>query len=626
MGVCTVQLTDAQLRQLQSRVQKPGRYAGREWNSVTKDWSRARATLVLAYPDLYEIGMSNLGLALLYDRVNQRPDLLAERVYAPWPDMEAALRAAGLPLYSLESRHALNAFDVIGFSLQHELNYTNMLAMLELGRVPVLASERSATDPLVIAGGSCTYNPAPLADFVDVFAIGEGEEVLIELLDAVAEWKTDRMADGRQALLLRLAQIPGLYVPALYATRYQADGTIATIAPSLPGVPAQVRKRIVARLGPMPARPIVPTMQIVHDRASVEIQRGCSRGCRFCQAGMIYRPIRQRSVDETLRAIDEALAATGYNEVALVSLSSSDHPGIEEIVARAMAEHAEQGISVSLPSLRIDSFSVRLAEMIQSTRKTGFTFAPEAGSQRLRDVVNKGVCEEDLLRTAEAVFQSGWNRLKLYFMLGLPTETDDDVLEIARLVREIRSVGRAIRGRRVEVSVSVGTFVPKPFTPFQWEPLAERGDIEHRQQLLRGRAQMDGVKLSWPDWDSTWLEAVLSRGDARLGRVIARVWGAGARFEAWSESYRPTLWHEALAQLGVDADWYTRRPRDPAEVLPWDVLDVGVTRTFLLRERDRALRGELSPDCSGECHACGVRGAYAAERQAVDPADWRCPA
>ena len=622
-----MQLDDAQLRHLLSSVQKPGRYAGREWNSVTKDWEHTRVTLALAYPDIYEIGMSNLGLALLYDRVNQRPDMLAERVYAPWPDMEDALRAADLPLYSLETRHSLNTFDVVGFSLQHELTYTNVLAMLAQGRVPVLACERTCDDPLVVAGGSCTYNPAPMSDFIDVFAIGEGEEVLVELLDVVAEWKSAGRSspDARMVLLERLAAVPGLYVPSLYETTYNPDQTIASLAPVRAGVPRQVRKRILSQLGPEPAHPIVPTLQIIHDRASVEIQRGCSRGCRFCQAGIIYRPIRQRSVDETLAAIDQALATTGYNEVALVSLSSSDHPGIDEIVSRAMAAHVEQGISVSLPSLRIDSFSVRLAEMIQSTRKTGFTFAPEAGSQRLRDVINKGVTEEDLLRTAEAVFRSGWNRIKLYFMLGLPTETDEDVIEIARLVREIRAVGRAARNRRVEVSASVGTFVPKPFTPFQWVPLAEQGLVEHRQHLLRSRSQADGVKISWPDWDNTWLEAVLSRGDARLGRVVARAWQAGARFEAWSEYFRPELWRTALEQEGIDSAFYAHRPRTPEETLPWDVLDVGVARSFLWQEYQKALSGELSPDCRAQCHSCGVREAFAAERPCTQDHDWGCP-
>jgi len=629
-----VQLTDERLAAILTRVQKPARYVGGEWNSVVKHWDCAATTadspvtLALAYPDTYEIGMSNLGLTILYDLVNRREGFVAERVYLPWDDMQAALRAAGIPLFSLETRHALADFDVIGFSLQHELTYSNVLAMLEMGGLPVLAHERDATMPLVIAGGSCTHNPEPMADFVDLFVIGEGEEVLLELLEAVRLWKAGakqgrspaRVERGR--LLERLARIAGVYVPSLYRVSYRSDGMLAALDPLQAGVPAQVRKRILPRLGPAPTRPIVPAMEIVHDRGAVEIQRGCSRGCRFCQAGVIYRPIRERPVGETLQAIDDLLANTGYAEVGLVSLSSSDHSGIAEIVSGAMARHAEEGLAISLPSLRMDSFSVKLAEMIQSVRKTGFTFAPEAGSQRLRDVINKGVSEEDLLRTTAAAFSSGWNRLKLYFMLGLPTETDEDVLEIARLIREISEQGRAMRGRRVDIAVSVSTFVPKPHTPFQWAPLAEREVVERRQRLLREKANMRGVTLSWPSWEDTWLEALLSRGDRRLGAVIHRAWRSGAMFDAWSERFRPALWRQALADEGLDPDLYTARPRDRAELLPWAVVDVGVTQRFLWREYEHALQAALSPDCRQDCHTCGILAAYGHER---GDCAWGCP-
>jgi radical SAM family uncharacterized protein len=624
-----VPLSAAQLHRLLWQVQKPARYVGGELHSVTKDWATVEVTLALAYPDLYEIGMSNLGLAILYDLVNRRPAFLAERVYAPWPDMEAALRAAGLPLYSLETRHALAEFDVIGFSLQHELNYSNVLNMLDLAGLPVWAHERTAEMPLVIAGGSCAYNPEPLAEFVDLFVLGEGEEVLLELLEAVAAWKRARRQgtgpEDRRTLLRRLAQIPGIYVPSLYQVVYGPGGELRAINPAEEDVPARVRKRIVPRLGPTPTRPIVPIMETVHDRATVEIQRGCSRGCRFCQAGIIYRPIRERPAAEVLADMEAILANTGYAEVALVSLSSSDHSQIEEIIAQALARHRDDGLSISLPSLRIDSFSVRLAEMIQSTRKTGFTFAPEAGSQRLRDVINKGVTEADLLRTAEAAFQSGWNRIKLYFMVGLPTETDEDALEIARLVRELMSLGRQIRGRAVEISASVATLVPKPHTPFQWAPLARREDVERRQRLLQDALRLRGVHLSWPDWESTWLEAILSRGDRRLGRVIHRVWRAGAKFDAWSEHFRPELWREALAQEGLDPAWYTDRERPYEEVLPWAMVDVGVSPAFLWQEYRRALAGELSPDCREICHHCGILTAFAQERRTLAQGRWGCP-
>ncbi len=620
-----MRISDERLQMLLAQVQKPARYAGKEWNSVAKDWANVQVTLALAYPDTYEVGMSNLGLMILYDLVNRRPEYLAERVYAPWVDMETAMRAAHVPLFALESRRSLTDFDVIGFSLQHELNYTNVLNMLDLAGLPILSSERTSPLPLIIAGGSCAYNPEPMADFVDLFVIGEGEEILLELLDAVREWKAQSRAQDKQELLRQLAQISGIYVPSFYRCDYREDGTVAAITPIVEGAPSRVRKRIVPRLGPAPTRPIVPIMQVIHDRAMVEIQRGCGRGCRFCQAGMIYRPIRERPVDETLEAIDALLAATGHSEVSLLSLSSSDHSGIEEIVSQTLARHAEDGITVSLPSLRIDSFSVRLAEMIQSTHKSGFTFAPEAGSQRLRDVINKGVTEEDLMRTTEAAFRNGWNRIKLYFMLGLPTETDEDILEMARLIREIYAQGRAIRGRSVEISASVATFVPKPHTPFQWAALAPRELVEHRQALLRSRARGPGIHLSWSDWGGTWLEALLSRGDRRLGAAIYRAWRLGARFDAWSEHFHPDLWRQALEAEKLDAAFYTARERAADETLPWEHIDIGVTRAFLWKEYLAALQGGLTPDCREQCHHCGILGAFADERRALATPAWRCP-
>jgi len=624
-----VRIAQEALEALLAQVQKPARYIGQEWNSVVKDWAATRVRLALAYPDTYEIGMSNLGLALLYDLVNRRPEFVAERVYAPWTDMEAAMRQAGTPLFSLETRRTLDEFDIIGFSLQHELNFTNVLNMLDLAGLPVRAAERDARAPLVIAGGSCTYNPEPLADFVDCFVIGEGEEVLIELLETVGAWKAAHPApdhSDRERLLLALARIPGIYVPALYVVEYAENGVIAAIRPARDGAPARVLKRIMPQLGPAPTKPIVPLMQTVHDRAMVEIQRGCSRGCRFCQAGMIYRPIRERPVAETLDTIDAIIASTGHSEVSLVSLSSSDHSGIAEIVQQTMARHAEEGLSVSLPSLRIDSFSVQLAKMIQSTRKTGFTFAPEAGSQRLRDVINKGVTEDDLLRTAEAAFESGWNRIKLYFMVGLPTETDEDILEIGRLIREIYARGKRTRGRSIEIGVSLSTFVPKPHTPFQWVGLAQREDVERRQRLLRDQiARARGVHLSWSGWDETWLEAIMARGDRRLGAVIYRAWRTGARFDAWSECFRPDAWRQAFSDERLDPDFYTHRQRQRDEVLPWEPIDCGVTRAFLWREYERALSGDLSPDCRADCYHCGVLTAWGATRKGLPDKAWGCP-
>jgi len=613
---------------LLTHVQKPGRYVGQEWNSVVKDWDTMQVKLALAYPDTYEIGMSNLGLMILYDLVNQRPNYVAERVYAPWDDMETAMRAAHVPLYSLETHHSLDEFDVIGFSLQHELTYTNVLNMLDLGRIPVLAKERSVDMPLIIAGGSCTYNPEPMADFIDLFVIGEGEQVLLELLDGIRDWKlsgAQSNPEGRQELLRQLATIPGVYAPSLYRVHYLNDETIGSIEPTADALPSRIRKRIVPILGPAPERPIVPNIKIVHERAMVEIQRGCSRGCRFCQAGMIYRPIRERPIDEILDSIDKSIASTGYDEVSLVSLSSSDHSGIEQVISQALAKHAEEGLGISLPSLRIDSFSVHLAEMIQSTRKTGFTFAPEAGSQRLRDVINKGVSEQDLLRTTEAAFQSGWNRIKLYFMLGLPTETDQDIMEIVRLVRDIHARGKAIRRRHIDITVSASTFVPKPHTPFQWVPLVPRQVVERRQGLLRENLRRRGIRFSWSQWDHTWLESILSRGDRSLGRIIYRAWRLGARFDAWREHFQAKLWHQAFEEEQIDAAFYTSRERSANEVFPWDHIDAGVTRRFLWREYQRALQGELSPDCRQQCHNCGITAAFADERVDLEKSAWGCP-
>ncbi|MCD6302308.1 MAG: TIGR03960 family B12-binding radical SAM protein [Anaerolineae bacterium] len=610
------------IQRLLTRVQRPARYAGGELHAVVKDWDKSRVSLALVYPDVYEIGMSNLGLQLLYDVVNRHDKYLAERVYAPWDDMAAAMTDTHVPLYSLETFHPLDTFDVVGFSLQHELTYTNILTMLKLGHIPLLAEDRNDSDPLIIAGGSGAYNPEPLAAFFDAFCIGEGEEAIIELLDLVRRAKAQSW--DRSRLIRAIAELPGYYVPSLYDVKTAANGMLIP-QPAFEGAPSSVLKRIIPRLGPVPIKPIMPNMRVVHDRAMVEIQRGCSRGCRFCQAGMIYRPIRERPVGETVQAVDELLANTGYDQVSFVSLSSSDHSGIEAIVQETLERHGDDGVSVSLPSLRTDAFSVGLAESVQQTRKSGLTFAPEAGSQRLRDVINKGVTEQDLVQTATAAFEKGWNRIKLYFMLGLPTETDEDALEIARLITDIHCLGRQIRGRRVTVNVTLSTFVPKPHTPFQWEPLASRATVLRRQRLVRDHAKGKGIKLSWSEWDATWLEALISRGDRRLGSVILKAWEMGARFDAWQERFCPELWREALACCQLDPAPYLggRHLNDP---LPWDVISSGVSSAFLLRERKRALEGATSADCREQCHACGIlttlgkRYPDAAQRVA-----WECP-
>ena len=601
-------ITQRVLDRILPKVAKPARYTGHEWNSVVKDWDQVEVKVALAYPDTYEVGMSNLGLMILYDILNREEGILAERVYAPWIDMEEAMRRAGIPLYSLESRRPLADFDIIGFSLQYELNYTNVLNMLDLAGLSPLAAERGDADPLIIGGGSGTYNAEPLADFFDLFVIGEGEEVLLELVRAYREFRVSGFGfrASKADFLREAAKIEGIYVPSLYDVRYHGDGTVAVVEPLVPETRGRVRKRVVETLPPAPTKFVMPYIDVIHDRAMIEIQRGCTQGCRFCQAGFIYRPLRERPLDEVLQTVEDIVQETGYEEVALVSLSSSDHSQIEPLVRRLTTDYQHPPLAVSLPSLRIDSFSVELAEMFQGRRKTGLTFAPEAGSQRLRDVINKNVTEDDLLRTAEAAYSSGWRRIKLYFMVGLPTETLEDVAAIVYLVKKVRAIGRRHQRKRIQVNVSLGTFVPKPFTPFQWLPLVDEATLEERQALLRRGLRGPGISFSWHDPRTTLLEAALSRGDRRLGQVIYRAWQWGAKFDAWDELLDEDLWWRAFADAALDPNFYARRERPLDEVLPWDHIDVGVRKEFLVEEYQRSLRGETTIDCREGCVDCGV--------------------
>ena len=602
-------LEESVLDRILPAVEQPARYVGGEWNSTFKNWDAVAVHVALAYPDLYEVGMSNLGLAILYELLNSEADVLAERAYAPAADMEKAMREAGIPLYSLESHRPLAAFDMIGFSLAYELNYSNVLNMLDLADIPVYATDRSDNHPVIIGGGSMTYNAEPMADFFDLFVVGEGEEVTLELVDLYRE--TLVVGRGsRRDFLERAAHIPGIYVPALYAVSYEADGTVAAVAPAAEGVPPRVTRRIVPALPPAPVHLVVPYVNIVHDRASVEIQRGCSHGCRFCHAGIIYRPVRSRPREEVIEAVDAVLRNTGHEEVALLSLSSSDYPDMELLLKELLARHQEHQISFSLPSLRIDSFSVQLAALTQERRKTGLTFAPEAGSQRLRNVINKGVDEADLLQTAEAAFSTGWRRIKLYFMMGLPTETDEDIEAIVRLTHGVREVGRRVSRRAIEVSVSVSTFVPKSFTPFQWTVLLDHDSIRRRQEILKTRLRGKGLSVSWHEPASSLLEAALARGDRRLSGVIYRAWRAGARFDAWGDRLKPEIWWKAFEEAGLSPDFYARRVRPLSETSPWDHIDVGVSKRFLAREWERSLRGELSAGCLDRCMGCGIQTTY----------------
>lgn len=587
------------------KVARPARYTGGEWNSIVKDWHQADIRIALSYPDLYEIGMSNMALPVLYRLLNSQPGVLAERVFAPWPDMAKAIQGAGIPLLSLESGQPLKDFDIIGFSLGCELTYTNVLNMLHLAHMPVLAAERNDSHPLIIAGGGCALNPEPMAGFIDLFVIGDGEEILPQLVDCFRGWKGNKLT--KKEMLLEAAAIPGIYVPSLYDVEYESDGTFKSITPNVPQASPTVKRQIAAELPPPVTDPVVPYIEAVHDRGAIEISRGCSRGCRFCNAGIIYRPVRIQPREVVLKAVDDIIADCGYDEVSLVSLSTGDYPGIEELIADISRNYKRQNITISLPSLRIDSELVRALDSLPTHRKTGLTFAPEAGSRRLQQVINKYIPEEELLKTAATAFERGWKTIKLYFMLGLPTETGEDVESIAQLVNKVHALGRTIPGKRPQIRVSLATFIPKPHTPFQWAAQESEPQLNAKHEIIRAGLRRKGIRLSWHDPKFSLLEAVLSRGDRRVGKAIHRAWQLGAAFDGWGEHFSYEVWLKAFAESGIDPAFYANRQRPLDEPLPWGHIDIGVSTDFLKREYKKALEGKETPDCLRySCNACGL--------------------
>ena len=595
-------------------IEKPARYIGGEVNSVMKDKDKVDIRFAMCFPDVYEIGMSHLGIQILYDMFNRREDVWCERVYSPWTDLDKVMREHQIPLFALESQDPVREFDFLGITIQYEMCYTNILQILELSQIPLHASERTDTDPIVIGGGPCSYNPEPLADFFDIFYIGEGETVYDELLDAYKEWK--KSGKSRREFLESAAEIEGLYVPQFYDAAYNEDGTLLSFTPNNTHAPVRIRKQAVMEVtdSPYPMKPVVPFIKATQDRVVLEIQRGCIRGCRFCQAGMIYRPTRERNVEKLKEYARTMLQNTGHEEISLSSLSSSDYSELKELVTFLIDEFKDKGINISLPSLRIDAFSLDVMSRVQDIRKSSLTFAPEAGSQRMRNVINKGLTEEDILEGAGQAFEGGWSKVKLYFMLGLPTETEDDMREIARLsdrvARRYYEIPKDQRNGKCQITASSSFFVPKPFTPFQWASMFPAEEYTRRALIVKDefQAQLNrkSLKYNCHDAQTTVLEGVMARGDRRVGRVIEEAYRLGCLFDSWTECFDNDLWMQAFENTGVDIDFYNLRQRGADELFPWDFIDIGVSRKFLYREWEKAMSGEVTPNCRMQCSGCGA--------------------
>lgn len=601
-------MIDAKLERILLRVQKPARYTGGEYNEIIKDKANVDVRFAMCFPDTYEIGMSNLGLRILYGSMNEADGVWCERAFAPWGDMEEEMRKADIPLYALESGDSLKEFDFVGFSLGYEMAYTNVLNMLDLAHIPLHSDQRGEEDPIIVAGGTCVYNGEPLADFIDIFSLGEGEDVTLEMIDLYRKGKQEGWS--RAEFLQHAAQVPGLYVPSLYEVTYHEDGTVQSITPTH-GAPEHIRKRIVADLDKsfFPVKTIIPSTDIVHDRVMLEVFRGCIRGCRFCQAGYCYRPVRPRSVDLLVKQGIESCKDSGYQEMTLSSLSTSDYRPLTELCDGLLEYCDPRNININLPSLRADGFSMSIMQRLQRVRKTSITFAPEAGTQRMRDTINKNVKEEDLLQSCRTAFEGGCNAVKLYFMLGLPTETDEDVIGIAQLAEKVYWTWKNYavnKSRGLRITVSTSFFVPKPFTPFQWEAQITREEYHRRVDLLRNSIKNKSIQYNWHEMETSYIEAVLARGDRRLGKLLETVWRKGGRLDSWSEYFSFERWMEAFAETGIDPDFYALRERPKDEILPWSMIDIGVHPEYLWREREQAYRSVITPDCRVQCMGCGA--------------------